>query len=734
MSVMWFARWAGLGACLAACLAGGTVRAASDPAVAVKEIFRAQCLECHGGASTRVHVKVLDRDDLVKRGKVIPGKPEDSPLFQRIRSTDDDRMPPPPGHRPLSADQIEEVRRWIDAGAPAFPPDVKVTKDISDDAIKGVIGVNYVLKRILADVGRLDSRDRPFVRYFSINHVLTGGASAQELDLQRAALAKAINHLSLAPRLVVPVPVDRPTNTIYRVDIRQLGWDRKPFEGSNINLFDLVLLEYPYGMSYESSDAARSLTTEFLEPAHQVRPVLYLRGDWFASVATQPPLYDDLLEMPLDLKDFEERRLGLDSADARENGLAKRAGMAVSGVSHNNRVVERYAVGGGAYWKSYDYRTSRGADNIFQDPIHLQPAGGEMIFTLPNGLQGYLLADGKGRRLNEAPTAIVTDTFAADQTVRDGLSCMRCHENGMMKFTDQVRPTLLRLPDSPGFDRRRALQLYPGQQEMARWVREDAARFRSALKEVLGGEPGTEPLTPVSRRYLDDPITLTTAARELGVTDPRRLAAVFQLPKFIRQGLSPLVLEDQDDPKAVGVIRRDTWENAYGPVARAIGLGTPILPLDSLQERDLQPSPTPFDVELKTNKKLFEAGDKLVIEVVNHSPKPIHIELFGTSTTGKKVMLTKAPVALEAGKTFRFPPEGEDIVIRPIVGKEQVTLFACESDFPAGVVLKAQEKEVELGRFVTDRVVHPFYPLGNDERPQFDPATIIKKTIDIETR
>ena len=68
-----------------------------------------------------------------------------------------------------------------------------------------------------------------------------------------------------------------------------------------------------------------------------------------------------------------------------------------------------------------------------------------MIFTLPNGLQGYYLANGKGERIDSAPTAIVTDKNASDQTVRNGLSCMRCHERGMLTFTDVVRPTLQKL-------------------------------------------------------------------------------------------------------------------------------------------------------------------------------------------------------------------------------------------------------------------------------------------------
>ena len=40
------------------------------------------------------------------------------------------------------------------------------------------------------------------------------------------------------------------------------------------------------------------LAREFIVPAGQVRPIPFLRGDWFASIATQPPLYNDFLQLP----------------------------------------------------------------------------------------------------------------------------------------------------------------------------------------------------------------------------------------------------------------------------------------------------------------------------------------------------------------------------------------------------------------------------------------------------
>ena len=84
-----------------------------------------------------------------------------------------------------------------------------------------------------------------------------------------------------------------------------------------------------------------------------------------------------------------------------------RAGFTQSGVSGHNRLVERHEAAYGADWKSYDFKSSDGLGNLFLYPLglvfHKNPFerfafkhdGGGIIFNLPNGLQGYMLVDGK---------------------------------------------------------------------------------------------------------------------------------------------------------------------------------------------------------------------------------------------------------------------------------------------------------------------------------------------------
>jgi serine/threonine-protein kinase len=637
---------------------------------------------------------------------------------------------PPAGQPRLSAADVDLVRRWIAAGAPPFPADApRPAQKKKDPAFKDVLGVDHVLKKILAHVRTLKRADRPFVRYFSINHVLSAGATPAELDTQRQALAKAINHLSWEKGVARPKPIDEPAGTVFAVDLRDLGWHAQPLQRwrgnrpagkSRLNLWDLALLEYPYAIFYEDSETFDHLLEEYLVPARLVRPVPYVRADWFVSTATQPPLYHDFLRLPHTLADL-EKRLEVDAADNLDKYVARRAGMAVSGVSRNNRVVERHPSRYGAYWKSFDFRSSRGRENMFKDPIDLHPAGGEMIFNLPNGLQGYFVTDGKGERVDFAPTEVVTDKFAEDKTVRNGLACMRCHDQGMKDFEDAVRPALLKLPGSPGFDKRQALKLYPEQKEMDKYLKKDGRLFLEAMERVLGKPQSREPLIPVSQRFLDRPLHLSAAAGELGYPEGTGLAAVFRAPKFTALGLVPLA--------AQGVVRRDTWEDYFDQVVRDLGLGVPLVPLDGLTRRDYPAAAAALDVELKTNKRgnVFEPGDNLVISVVNRSKQALYVELTGTSTTGRKVILSSG-VKVKAGQTYRYPPKGA-VKMRGGLGKELITLLAGTAEFPAGELLR--------GEGVADRVVHRFYDVSlKGKRPllRYDPAALGKKTIEIETR
>jgi len=695
----------------------------------VKDILRSRCFDCHGGTSTQGDLSVLNHAELLAKKYVVPGKPDESSLYQIIVETDDDvRMPKQAP--PLNDNEREAIRQWIASAAPKFPDDVVQPKEADkDNQFKNVQGVEYVLKEILAHQRTLTTDDRRFVRYFSCNHLLTAGATRETIEQQRDAFAKAINHLSREPNIVKPTVVNGETGTIFAVDIRQLGWQKQPFKAivgkesksDQTNLYDLVLLEYPYAILYQDSVTFDSLLTEYMSPAGLIRPIPFVRTDWFCSSATLPPLYHDLLGLPRTLAEL-ETMLGVDSAANLAQRTAKRAGMTISGVSRNNRAVERHSFAQGGYWKSIDYASSKGTENIFTDPINLRGIGGEMVFHLPNGLMGYYVCDFKGNRLDEAPTSIVTDKFAEDKTVRNGLSCMRCHERGLKDFRDDVRPAVEGLTGGGKIDKREVLAQYPPHADMKALLEQDKLKFMRALEQVLGREQTVEPLIGVTQRFIDAPLQVATVAGELGLVEANDLKTIFRQPNFASFGLVALGNK--------GVIRRDMWEDYYDHIVRAMGLGVPVIPIDGNNRPDYLPSDSPLDVVISTDKKnnVFAPGDELVIFVENRGRGTVFVELVGTGTKGEKLILVPAGSKVEPGKKLRFPEQGS-LKVQAALGRELITVFASDKEFPTGKILRAPN--------IDDRIVHPFYKmtLSNGAAKVLDDAiTMIKRTIAIETR
>src|SRR5205814_2320446 len=155
------------------------------------------------------------------------------------------------------------------------------------------------------------------------------------------ALGKLLNSLSWSSRLTKPLEVSA---AVYRIDLRDYKWTASSWER--------VLREYPYKTS-TGGDAARALAqwtgTEF--------PLI--RADWFVATAARPPLYHDLLQLPLTDRGL-ERLLQVDVMQDVQDENVVRAGFNDSGVSKNNRVIERHDAVFGAYWRSYDFAANKG--------------------------------------------------------------------------------------------------------------------------------------------------------------------------------------------------------------------------------------------------------------------------------------------------------------------------------------------------------------------------------------
>ncbi|HXU79029.1 MAG TPA: DUF1553 domain-containing protein [Methylomirabilota bacterium] len=93
----------------------------------VQPILSEHCYPCHGpDSATRKPKKSplrLDREKFAFEprddGKpvIVKGDPKASEVVRRIEATDDDVMPPVSQHKPLKAEQIQIIKRWISEGA-----------------------------------------------------------------------------------------------------------------------------------------------------------------------------------------------------------------------------------------------------------------------------------------------------------------------------------------------------------------------------------------------------------------------------------------------------------------------------------------------------------------------------------------------------------------------------------------------------------------------------------------
>jgi len=90
-------------------------------------LLRKACFECHGVDAQEAGLRVDQRTALFDSGSVVPGSPEDSELLRRVTlPKGHDEIMPAVGD-PLSAVEVDVLRRWIAAGA-NWPEDFTAPK------------------------------------------------------------------------------------------------------------------------------------------------------------------------------------------------------------------------------------------------------------------------------------------------------------------------------------------------------------------------------------------------------------------------------------------------------------------------------------------------------------------------------------------------------------------------------------------------------------------------------
>lgn len=519
------------------------------------------CYRCHGGANgLNAGLDVLSQESLLQpRGEgaietafVIPGDPANSLLWQAIES----EYMPLEGSREaedLTADDRMAIRDWIAAGAPMVERrDFEV---VTETQVQTAIR-NYLYQA--------RAEDRRHLRFFTLHHLHNNPTvTARDLRYTRAALSKLLNSVNWqSADVVLPEALEETSDTVFVIDLRDFDWDAA--------IWETLLDHYPYGVHHEFSedDDLQQLAADLTLFSGTNLPSV--RADWFVVYASQPPLYNVLLDLPDHLDELTDR-LGIDIEQNFLDAELDRSAFTRSGVSSQNRLIERHEIpAGGYFWISYDFKAGRSRGDLVRFPLgpvfdgnpFLQQAfehdGGEIIWSLPNGMQGYMLVLGSGERLDEpGPIDIVYDSAAIMGTpaIINGVSCINCHSQGMItRFRDEIR--LSRAVGGPVRDQ--VLELYPTHEEMQELITGDQERFLAALERVTGpfledNDQG-EPIGKVVSRYFSD-LSPVDVACELGVNDPEVLQLLINSnPDLLALGLGVLAQEP------AGSLKRVKWE------------------------------------------------------------------------------------------------------------------------------------------------------------------------------
>jgi mono/diheme cytochrome c family protein len=483
---------------------------------AAENVLASNCGQCHGPALTEQQAQagmnyINDIDKLVSTGKIVPLNSAGSRIVQRMVRGE---MPPVSSGLPaVTTADITTVSQYIDN--PRFWPDVA---PIGGNCEKDnqLVDFDELFQEVNEDLNKADNKDIPFYRYVSLTNRFTAGQCSDALDKDRDGLAKMMNMLSINASIEAPVPVNS-DETLYRIDLRDFDWDRAvSVNGTNFNdVWEAIAANNPYAVEFvgdDADDAKADTQTAF--------PIQF--SDQMMDVAIIGNLYYAIIDVDVaaPLGDFILNNLGIDLDQNTLDEDQIRAGTTKSRISRQDRLVQRddIEVRGGALWQSFDFEDDAN-ESIFEDPFGFTPGGTEAIFTLPNGMLGFIIADANDAIVEDSD--ILLDTNQNNFRAITSVSCSNCHATGFIPVVDEVRDIAVANARDIGLNRDEVEQLegiYVSPQEFARKVTEDSQGFyQRALQLADLPVQGGDPVSSVFLRF-DQDIRIQDAAGDLGLT------------------------------------------------------------------------------------------------------------------------------------------------------------------------------------------------------------------------
>ncbi|KYF77398.1 hypothetical protein BE17_47280 [Sorangium cellulosum] len=508
---------------------------------------------------------------------------------------------------------LNAVTAWANAVAPtlpATPRPVAASEKVTEEQVRSWIATN---KATVA------AADAEFIKYASLHEIHNKGVTAEEMNVARVGLSKALNSTARwAPTIVNPVDING-KGIVYRFDTRDYwgynkGVTKLHFGGSDDDVFfgrtSVNYLGEPVGSDVTFRERYRYTAEVQRDPSFAklvwgrvlagnvegatdggvLPPYVdgfktdYIEASQLVYTLTRPDVYNAIMAIPWYAQDL-EAELGVikdQGMKSYEYMLTKQA------ITVDSRMYFRARTRrGGYYWKTWDVFTGQldgGVTTIEQayetgqirfpfwahpipkfisgtgggtsasnfsfiatlaQPQGTEPAGcegqpsyggsgflncryytgtdglqqsaEEVIWDLPNGLQGYSLWGGFNQRRVDAFVNIVRDPriartatdaqinslvgFASpDRRLNTGSSCIGCHADGMNRGNNDLRDWLdaggERLPKGEhGVDGwisdttvvNQVKELYPPSSVMRSRMEDDRRVFLAAMAKMKQG-------------------------------------------------------------------------------------------------------------------------------------------------------------------------------------------------------------------------------------------------------
>lgn len=698
--------------------AQATASGAAKFAPAADAFLNKYCRNCHGpGQSFESLYRTGDLASIAADPAfVVPGNADASRMFVSIKNGS-----MPKGSRPSEfADDLKGLEAWLNGLA----PDSAATEPLAESA-RGRPLQSFAAFQDAAfkDIQSVPEHDRRYQRYFSFRESYNTWFDCEDhetfmkrLPVVAGGFRKLLNSLSHESELLIPKEVEGTGSLLVRIDIRDLGWSNEDYQ--------FLAERYPYAMDPASAIKLKPVA----DATGTSLPIM--RADWFVSFAARPEFYNRLMRLPPKIKDMEDQ-FGIDVVDNIRNLRIKRAAFekGSSGVSDHNRMIERHDIGSGYYWKSYDFAGDKGKqvlDNFPHGPDEAAPLaagltpfehdGGEMIFSLPNGLQGYYLSTNKGDRIDVGPTSIVSHrtrphgaTFGV--TITNARSCFDCHENGIVTKGDQMRKFI---ETSNAFDtgqKELLLAMYVGQRDLDALYAKDRERFVGALSRIgvteknssgieqsLRGPGETEIVTYNADKY-DDSLDIAAVAGEFDMKPEEFSQKVSTISDASLQHLASGWINKLKVGKRLE--RQEIEESFASLMPHMLGVN----PLATAARIEAKPEPKPdsappaadtFKLDATAAKTNAKVGETLSFDVTANKAcdlQVVYVEADGNVESIPEEMIGKA--RLKAGEVRSIPQPETGVIRFDTPGKNETLVILCRTEDLAGFNLD-KEKAVEL--------------------------------------